>query len=119
MKKLLLVVSVLFLLGVGQIASAAERPKTVLHVITVKFKDGVTEAQINKAVDAAAQIPGVLRVWARPIKMQLPEGYKHIIVMEFKDEATLKAYADSPAQKKFYDVYLPLRDESRTHDITN
>ena len=51
--------------------------------------------------------------------MQLPEGYKHIIVMEFKDEATLKAYADSAAQKKFYDVYLPLRDESRTSDITN
>ena len=62
MKKLLLVVSALFLLGMGQIASAAERPKTVLHVITVKFKDGVTEAQINKAVDAAAQIPGVLAV---------------------------------------------------------
>src|SRR3982751_6157916 len=119
MKKLFVVLSMLFLLAAGTVFAAAERPKTVLHVITVKFKDGTTQAQINKAVDAAAQIPGVLRVWARPIKMQLPEGFKHIIVMEFKDEATLKAYADSPAQKKFYDVYLPLRDESRTHDITN
>ena len=27
--------------------------------------------------------------------------------------------ADSPAQKKWYEVYMPIREESRTHDITN
>jgi hypothetical protein len=39
--------------------------------------------------------------------------------MEFADEAALKAYTDSPAQKKWYEVYLPIRGESRTFDITN
>ncbi len=120
MKKLIVVFSMLFLLAAANTCfAAAERPKTVLHVITVKFKDGTTQAQIDQAVQAAAQVPGVLRVWARPITMQLPEGFKNIIVMEFRDEATLKSYKDSAAQKKFYEVYLPIREESRTHDITN
>jgi len=121
MKKLLLVVSMLFLFAAANVVSAAEKPKTVLHVITVQWKNGTTADQINSALRAAEnmQYKGLLRVWTRPIKMQLPEGYKNIIVMEFADEAALKAYADSPAQKKFYETYLPLREESRTHDITN
>ena len=45
--------------------------------------------------------------------MQLPEGYKHVIVMEFESEEALKKYADSPAQKQWYDVYMPIREESR------
>ena len=51
--------------------------------------------------------------------MQLPEGYKHIIVMKFESEEALKKYADSPAQKQWYDVYMPIREESSTHDVTN
>jgi uncharacterized protein (DUF1330 family) len=51
--------------------------------------------------------------------MQLPEGYKNIIVMEFESEDALKKYAGSEAQKQWYKVYMPIRDESRTHDITN
>jgi hypothetical protein len=41
--------------------------------------------------------PGIKNVWTKPIKMQLPEGYKHIIVMEFESEEVLTKYA---AQKK-------------------
>jgi len=51
--------------------------------------------------------------------MQLPEGYKHIIVMEFESEEALKKYTDSPAQKKWYEAYMPIREESRTQDVTN
>ena len=39
--------------------------------------------------------------------------------MEFVDEAALKAYTDSDAQKEWYKVYLPIRGESTTFDITN
>ena len=39
--------------------------------------------------------------------------------MEFESEEALKKYADSDAQKKWYEAYLPIRQESRTHDITN
>lgn len=101
--------------------SAPKKPKSVIHVITIQWKANATPEQIQNALHAAEAIKykGVKNVWTRPIKMQLPEGYKHIIVMEFASEEALKKYADSPAQKAWYEAYMPIREESRTHDITN
>jgi|ERR1700722_2555339 antibiotic biosynthesis monooxygenase (ABM) superfamily enzyme len=103
--------------------AADMKPKTVIHVITIKWKAEATPAQIEQAIKGAealpSQYPGVLRVWTDPIKKQLPEGYNHVIVMEFASQDALKKYADSPAQKKWYELYMPIREESRTSDITN
>jgi antibiotic biosynthesis monooxygenase (ABM) superfamily enzyme len=103
--------------------AADMQPKTVIHVITIQWKKGTTPAQIDKAIQAAAalpqQYPGITRVWTKPIKKQLPEGYSNVIVMEFASEDALKRYADSSAQKQWYEVYMPIREESRTSDITN
>jgi len=103
--------------------AADATPKTVIHVISIKWKAGATPAQIDKAIKGAEALPseyrGVVRVWTKPIKKQLPEGYNHVIVMEFASEDALKDYADSAAQKKWYEAYMPIREESRTSDITN
>lgn len=121
MKKLLLVLSALFIMSAGSLFAAAGTPKTVIHVITIKWKAGATDAQIKAAKQAAVSMnyPGLKNVWIRPIKKQLPEGFTDIIVMEFESEAALKQYADSPAQKKFYESYMAAREASSTHDITN
>jgi antibiotic biosynthesis monooxygenase (ABM) superfamily enzyme len=104
-------------------AAADTKPNTVIHVITIKWKAEATPAQIDQAIKGAealpSQYPGITRVWTKPIKKQLPEGYAHVIVMEFANEDALKKYADSPAQKKWYELYMPIREESRTSDITN
>ena len=103
--------------------AADTKPKTVIHVIAIKWKADATPAQIEQAIKGAEALPsqytGILRVWTNPIKKQLPEGYSHVIVMEFANEDALKKYADSPAQKKWYELYMPIREESRTSDITN
>jgi hypothetical protein len=39
--------------------------------------------------------------------------------MEFESEAALKKYAGSEPQQEWYKVYMPIREESRTHDVTN
>lgn len=118
MKKLLAAM----VLIASSMAFAAEMPKTVIHVVTIKWKAGTTDAQKTKAiggVQAAAKLyPGIKRVWLRSIKVQ-GEGYTSAVVMEFDSEKSLKDYADSPAQKAFYEVYQPVREESTTHDITN
>jgi antibiotic biosynthesis monooxygenase (ABM) superfamily enzyme len=106
------------------IAAAADtKPKTVIHVITVKWNADAKPAQIEQAIKAAealpSQYPGIIHVWTKPIKKQIPDGYNHVIVMEFSSEDALKKYADSAAQKKWYEVYMPIREESRTSDITN
>lgn len=103
--------------------AADTAPKTVIHVISVQWKSTATPAQIEKAIKAAealpAEYPGITRVWTKAIKKQLPEGYTNVIVMEFASEDALQKYAGSAAQKKWYDVYMPIREESRTSDITN
>ena len=107
----------------GMAFAAETTPHTVIHVISVKWKAAATPAQIDQAIKGAealpAQYPGIVRVWTRPIKKQLPEGYNHLIVMEFASEDALTKYVDSPAQKKWYELYMPIREESRTSDITN
>src|SRR5438270_13019624 len=101
--------------------AADTKPKTVIHVISVQWKADATPAQIDKAIKGVealpSEYPGITRVWTKDIKKQLPEGYSHIIVMEFASQDALTKYADSPAQKKWYDVYMPIREESRTSDI--
>jgi hypothetical protein len=113
------------LLGAGLlVAAAANKPTTVLHVVTVKWKDGTTQEQIDAALQGveklAADYPGIRRVWLRSIKVQGTEtGATHAFVMEFANERALADYANSEAQKTWYEVYLPVRDQSRTFDITN
>lgn len=121
-KALLALVAAGYLMATGALAGDAT-PKTVIHVITVKWKSDASQAQIDRALQTVAVLPskypGIKHVWTKPIKKQIPEGYSTIIVMEFADESALKQYVDSPAQKSFYDAYMPIREESRTSDISN
>lgn len=111
----------LALLAASVASAAPAKPKSVIHVVTIKWKPEATAEQIQKATRGLETMnyPGLKNVWTRPIKMQLPEGYKQIFVMEFESEEALKRYSESPAQKAWYELYLPIRGESRTHDITN
>jgi hypothetical protein len=103
--------------------AAAQAPSTVIHIINVKWKEDATPEQIQAVIDAARQLPakypGIKRIWTKDIKYQGQEGYKQAIVMEFESQDALKKYEDSPAQLAWYKIYLPVRDESRTHDVTN
>lgn len=106
----------------AQTASKNETaPKSVIHVVTLTWKEGTTEAQIKAALDGVQALPahykGLTRVWTRTISAQ--GGKSHAFVMEFADEAAFKAYTDSPAQLEWYKVYLPMRGSSTTFDISN
>jgi hypothetical protein len=120
MKKTLAAVVCFFLLASIALAQA---PRTVLHIINVKWKEDATPEQIKAAVDAVHQLPskypGIKRVWTKNLKYQGQEGFKQAIVMEFESEDALKKYEDSAAQQWWYKIYLPVREESRTHDLAN
>jgi hypothetical protein len=123
MKNVFLVACAAAVVMATALFAADTTPKTVIHVITIQWKSTATPVQIEKAIRGAEALPseysGIKRVWTKAIKKQLPEGYTHIVVMEFASEDALKKYADSAAQKKWYEVYMPIREESRTSDITN
>lgn len=113
--------------GTASAFASDTAPKSVIHVVTVAWKEGTTPEQIQAALDGAQALPsaykGITRVWTRTLKAQnakeVVKKRTHIIVMEFADEAALKAYTDSDAQKAWYKLYTPIRDASTTHDITN
>jgi hypothetical protein len=122
MKQFLMIAMAAVMLTVGASTGYSQTaPKSVIHVVTVSWKPGTTPAQIKAALDGVQALPskykGITRVWTKSIKVQ--GGKANAFVMEFKDEAALAAYADSPAQKEWYKVYLDIRAESTTFDITN
>jgi spermidine/putrescine-binding protein len=128
MKKLIASFLAALALSLGALtASAGTTPSSVIHVVVVAWKEGTTPEQIQAALDGVkalpADFPGITRVWVKSIKVQNAPGTEvkrsHAFVMEFKDEQALKDYADSDAQKKWYEVYTPIRAQSSSFDITN
>jgi Stress responsive A/B Barrel Domain len=111
------------LLSISATFALAQAPTTVIHIINVKWKEDATPEQVQAVIDAVrllpSKYPGIKRVWTKDIKYQGQEGYKQAIVMEFESQDALKKYEDSAAQQWWYKIYLPVRDESRTHDVTN
>jgi hypothetical protein len=123
MKKLLLALLTATLLSLGAVnATAGESaPKSVIHVVSVKWKADATPEQIKAALDGVHALqkayPGITRVWTDAFKKQ--GDWSTVFVMEFKDRAALEAYSGSDAQKKWYEVYTNIRERSNTHDISN
>lgn len=128
MKKLMLMAVTLSAIALGSVARAADTaPKSVIHVVTVAWKEGTTPEQIKAALDGVRALPaeykGITRVWTKPVKIQDAQGAtvkkNHVIVMEFADEKALADYSESPAQLKWYKSYELIRQVSTTFDITN
>ncbi len=112
----------LFAGGVLTGANKFAAPSSIVHVVTVQWTSDSTPDQRKKALEGvktmAAEIPGIKNVWIKSIKVQ-PSDYQNAFVMEFESQAAFDKYADHPAHKAWEKIYLPVREESRTHDITN
>ena len=123
MKKIALLLAAILTLALAPLAATAadSAPSTVIHVVSVKWKSDATKEQIQAALDGVQALPkafdGIAHVWTKAVKVQ--GEWSHVFVMEFKSAEAFKAYADSDAQKAWYKLYLPIRDHSNTHDITN
>ena len=124
MKKLMMsLLTAGLLLGFTAVSAQAAdtAPKSVIHVVTVSWKEGTTKEQIQAALDGVKALPasfkGITRVWTKAIKVQGDKA--NAIVMEFADENALKEYSGSDAQKEWYKLYTPIRGSSTTFDITN
>src|SRR4051794_30210106 len=58
--------------------SSAAMPKSVIHVVTVAFKQGTTPEQIKAVLDGVrampAKYPGMTHVWTKTLKVQNQKG---------------------------------------------
>lgn len=122
-------------LAAGMAANKFGKPKSVIHVVTLFYKDGTTEEQKRQVLDGvekmAAEIPGIRNVWLKGMKVQgsvqektaegklINRNLTDAFVIEFESAEALKVYADHPAHAAWEKIYTPLRGQSRTSDITN
>lgn len=115
-----------FAIGVAVGQNKFGQPKSVVHVVTVKWKAEATAEQRKKAIDGVAamggKIKGIKNVWLKTLRVQSPSQDKPFdaaFAIEFESEAAAKAYADDPAHKEWEGIYTPIREESRSHQVTN
>jgi len=98
------------------------QPKSVIHVVTGKWKSDSTPEQQQKALNGvkemAGKIPGIKNIWIKPTKVQ-PGDYNFAFVIEFESEAAHQAYGSNPEHEKWAEYYLSVREESRNNVITN
>lgn len=98
------------------------QPRTIIHVVEVQWRPGVTDAQKQQVLDGirnmAAQIPGIENIWLKPARLE-PRDFSTAFVIEFKDRAAADAYAESAAHNAFDKMYVPLRANSLSIQVTN
>ncbi len=109
-------------LGWADGKAAAKQPSTIIHHVTLKWKATATDADKQKVLDDLKAIvndlPGARNLWIKTLKVQ-PRDYSQTFVIEFENEAALKAYAEHPKKKEWTDFYLGVRETSLNSVTTN
>jgi hypothetical protein len=96
-------------------ASAAE--KVLRHVVMYKFKDDVPAAKVQEVIDAFAGLPKKVttiigfEAGTNVSKEGKSEGFTHVFVVTFKNEADLAAYLMHPAHDDYVKVVKDRREK--------
>lgn len=98
------------------------QPKTVLHLVMIKWSPLATDADKQKALegvkDLAGKIPGVKNIWIKAERLQ-PRDFNAAFAIEFKDRDAADTYAESPLHAAWEQQYVPLRAASISEQLTN
>jgi hypothetical protein len=98
------------------------QPKTIIHVVEIKWLPGVSDAQKASVLDGvkqvAARVPGVKNVWVKADRLE-PRDFNAAFAIEFRDRAAADAYAESSLHDSWDKQYVPLRAESVSIQVTN
>ena len=131
MKYLILTLTVLFTLALAQTVSAADDTKKakkeakkearrladvgkVVHLVTLKFKDGTTPEQIEAVVNAfrdlPAKIPQISSLeWGTNVSPEKHDkGFTHAFVLTFKTDKDRDDYLVHPDHKEFGKILGPV-----------
>ena len=97
--------------------SAAE--KVLRHIVMYQFKPDVTPAQLQEVIDAFAGLPKKIDTiigfehGANVSKEGKSEGFMHVFVVTFKNEADRDAYILHPAHEAYVKVVRDRREKER------
>jgi Stress responsive A/B Barrel Domain len=98
------------------------QPKTIIHLVEIKWNPGVSDAQkqdvINGIKEMAAKIPGIKNVWLKADRLE-PRDFSWAYAIEFRDRDAADAYAESALHEAWEKRYVPLRYSSISVQVTN
>ena len=98
------------------------QPKTILHVVILKWNPGVSDTDKQLALEGvkamAAKMPGIKNIWLKADRIQ-PRDFNAAYAIEFKDRAAADAYAESPLHEAWEKQYLTMRQASISEQVTN
>jgi len=107
------------------VSSGSDRfgmPKTVLHVVIIRWKPGTTAAQKQAVIDGvremAARIPGIRNIWVKPARVG-SLTWNAAFAIEFADRAAADRYANDPAHAAWAKIEEAVRANSLNVQITN
>lgn len=97
-------------------------PKTIIHVVEIKWNPGVSDAEKQRVLygvkQVAQKIPGVKNVWLTADRLE-PRDFNAAFAIEFQNRAAADAYAESPAHDAWDKEYVLLRQASVSIQVTN
>lgn len=98
------------------------QPKTIIHVVEIKWLPGVTDAQKERVLEGvkevAAKTPGVKNIWLKADRLE-PRDFNSGFAIEFQNRAAADAYAESSLHDSWDKQYVPLRAASVSIQVTN
>jgi len=112
------------LFACGYVAGQAKfgQPKTVLHIVELKWRPGVPQMEKDAAIagikDMAAKLPGVKNIWIKWDRLE-PRDFSAAFAIEFRNREAADAYAESPVHDAWEKEYVPLREASVSIQVTN
>jgi hypothetical protein len=98
------------------------QPKTIIHVVEIKWNPGVSAADKQRGLagieEMAAKIPGIKNVWLQADRLE-PRDFNAAYAIEFQNRAAADAYAESKLHEAWDAAYVPLRYASISIQLTN
>jgi hypothetical protein len=117
-----LVAATVFAGGYAAGQNRVGQPKTIIHVVEIKWNPGISEVQKQKVLDGLKQVamktPGVKNVWTQADRLE-PRDFNAAFAIEFASRDAADAYAESALHDEWDKLYVPLRQTSISIQVTN
>ncbi|MDX1964215.1 MAG: Dabb family protein [Pirellulales bacterium] len=99
------------------LAAPAEKQKLLRHIVMYKFKPEVSATQVQEVVDTFAALPSKIDT-IRQFEMGTnvsqegkSDGFTHVFVVSFADEAGRDQYLEHPAHQAYVRVVKDRREK--------
>ena len=74
------------------------QPKTIIHMVILKWRPGVADADKQRALEGvkemAAKVPGIKNIWIKADRIQ-PRDFNAAYAIEFKDRDAADAWCEA------------------------